>query len=96
SDREELQFRAELAKIEHEQKMQLAAIEQNIKMMELSATSGMALDKIKAQLTETAAKLNLQKELAYASEKDIKPAEQVATPVSEPAGRADEGKAYQE
>lgn len=94
SDREELQFKAELAKIEHEQKMQLAAIEQNIKMIELSATSGMALDKIKAQLTETAAKLNLQKELAYA--KDVKEAESVATPLAEPAGRAKEGHSYQD
>jgi len=95
SDREELQFRAELAQVEFEQKMQIATIEKEIKMMELSATSGMALDKIKAQLTETAAKLNLQKELAYAAGKDIKPAEQVSTPISEPAGRAPEGQAYQ-
>ena len=94
SDREELQFKAELAQVEHEQKMQLATLEQNMKMMELSAQTGMSLDKIKAQLTETAAKLNLQKELAYA--KDVKEAEEIAEPISEPAGRASEGKAYQE
>jgi len=96
SDREELQFRADLAQIEFEQKMKIATIEKEIKMMELSATSGMALDKIKAQLTETAAKLNLQKELAYAAEKDIKPAEQVATPVAEPGPKAAPGRSFQD
>ena len=94
ADREELQFKADLAKAEFDQKMQIVMIEKEIKMMELSATSGMALDKIKSQLTETAAKLNLQKELAYA--KDVKEAEQVSEPISEPAGRAKEGRAYQE
>lgn len=94
SDRAELQFKAELALIEHEQKMQLAAMEQNIKMMELSATSGMALDKIKAQLTETAAKLNLQKELAYAA--NIKEAEEIAKPIAEPGPKAAPGHAFQD
>ena len=68
-------------------------MDRDIKAMELSATSGIALDKIKADLTEASAKLKTQ--VALAKDKDVVPAEQVAEPATEPAGRAPEGQAFQ-
>ena len=68
-------------------------MDRDIKAMELSITSGIALDKIKAQLSEVSAKLRTQ--VALANAKDVQPAEQVATPIAEPPGRAPEGQAFQ-
>jgi Rps23 Pro-64 3,4-dihydroxylase Tpa1-like proline 4-hydroxylase len=94
ADMEELKFKAEQAKLDHAHKEQMKLMDRDIKAMELSASSGMALDKIKAQLSETSAKLRLQDKLAH--DKDVVAAEQVATPIAEPAGRAKEGHAYQD
>jgi len=44
-------------------------------------------------LSSTAQRLKTQ--VALAKDKNVKPAEQVATPIAEPAGRAPEGQAFQ-
>ena len=62
-------------------------------MMELSATSGLGLDKIKAELSIVAMKMRTKVDLA--TDKNVKPAEQVAEPIAEPPGRAPEGEAFQ-
>lgn len=87
------QFNAQQADLDRQHETQMKIFDREIKMMELSQVSGISLDKIKAELSITAQKLNLQKELATA--KNVKPAEQVATPIAEPAGRAPEGQAFQ-
>jgi len=87
------QMRAEQAQVDREHELQIKVLDREIKMMELSATSGIALDKIKADLTVVAQKLKTQ--VALAKDKDTKPAEQVAEPIAEPAGRAPDGEAFQ-
>jgi len=94
SDMAELQFKAEQARVDREHELQMKALDHEIKMMELSAKTGMALDKIKSDLARDAQKLKTQVQLA--KDKDVGPAEQVATPIAEPAGRASEGRAFQE
>ena len=94
ADAAELQFKAQQAEIDRQHETQMALMQRDIKMMELSSTSGMALDKIKAELTVVAQKLKTQ--ISLAKDKDVKPAEQVAEPIAEPAGRAKEGHAYQD
>ena len=90
----ELQFKAEQARLEHEHEIQLKLMDRDIKAMELSATSGIALDKIKAELAVVSQKLRTQVSLATA--KNIQPAESVAEPLSEPPQRAKPGHAFQD
>ncbi len=94
ADMGELQFKAEQAGLDREQEMQLKLIDRDIKAMELSATSGMALDKIKAELTQTAQKLNVQ--LSMSKDKNAKPSPQLTEPLVEPPQKAAPGFAYQQ
>ena len=61
-------------------------------MMELSQTSGIALDKIKAELTIVAQKLNTQ--VSMAKDKSLKPSPQLTEPIVEPAPKAKTGYAF--
>ncbi|MFH1738880.1 MAG: hypothetical protein ABIH23_07710, partial [bacterium] len=94
ADMAELEFKAQQAELDRQHQAQMKLMERDMKMMELSQASGMALDKIKAELTVVSQKLRTQ--VALATAKNVQPAEQVATPIAEPAGRAREGRAYQE
>ena len=94
SDMEELKFKAREAEINRRHDTQMAVIQRDIKMMELSASTGIELDKIKAELTIVSQKLKTQVNLA--KDKDTKAAPQVATPLAEPAGRAREGHSFQD
>jgi len=96
ADSHKLQFNAEQSMIDREHEIQIKMMDRDIKAMELSASSGIALDKIKAQLSETAAKLKVQTKLALAPKEDVKPAPQVSEPIAEPPGRAESGRAYQD
>jgi hypothetical protein len=102
SDLEELQLKREIMISELEAKRQIQEeqfahdfemkkIDYNMKLMEFSQQSGLSLAKIKAELARDAAKINLQRELSKRGGKG----EQVVTPISEPAGRAPEGEAFQ-
>ena len=88
SDMTELEYKAGMSEFDRDHEAQMKQIDLQIKMMELSQTSGMALDKIKAELAKEASKQNLMRELA-----DKKTAE-LTTPPVEPPGKAPEGKAY--
>lgn len=92
SDMAELQFKAEQARLDREQEIQLKLMDRDIKAMELSQNSGIALDKIKAELTIVAQKLNTQ--VAMAKDKNLKPSPQLTEPVVEPAKRAKPGYAF--
>ena len=91
SDMSELEFKAQEAEIQRQHEREMAAIDFQVKQMEYAEKSGLSLEKIKADLTKEAAKINLQRELSGPTGKG----EQVVTPVSEPAGRAPEGEAFQ-
>ncbi len=92
SDMAELQFKAEQAALDRQQEIQLKLMDRDIKAMELSQVSGIALDKIKAELTIVAQKLNTQ--VSMAKDKALKPSPQLTEPVIEPAPRAKPGYAF--
>jgi hypothetical protein len=89
---EEHELKAQLSQQEMAFRMQIKEMELQMKMMELSQSSGLALDKIKAQLSVEASKQGLMRELAQTKAQ----APQMATPPIEPPGRAREGRAFQE
>ena len=88
---EELNLKAKMAEDERVHEEKLKVYDFKIKQMEYAEKSGISLAKIKSELSRDAAKINLQRELSTATGK----AEQVVEPVSEPAGRAPDGQAFQ-
>jgi hypothetical protein len=103
SDMSELNFKAELSRNEFALKIQMQESEQEhqermkrmeleIKMIELSQAQQISLDSIKASLASDTLKLQTQKELSMMRDG----ARQVATPPTEPAGRAENGRAYEQ
>jgi hypothetical protein len=91
ADKEEFAFKAAEAQKDREHEMKIAQLNWQSQAMALSAKSGMNLDQIKAKLADTTMKLATQTKLAARS----KPAPQVATPPTEPAGRAPDGQSFQ-
>ena len=94
ADMAELEFKAEQARLDREQEVQMKLIDRDIKAMELSASSGIELSKIKAQLTQTAQKLNVQ--LSMSKDRNAKPSPQLTEPPVEPPEKAATGYAYQQ
>lgn len=70
----------------------VAEVESQLESARLAGDQTMGLESLKAMLAKEAAKLRTQKELAYNS---VRPAAQVATPPTEPLGRAPNGYAFQ-
>ena len=75
---------------QHEQKLKL--MERDIKMMELAQSKDISLSEIKATLAGTVMKLKTQAKLSQ----DKGKGPQVTKPPTEPAGRAQPGRAYQQ
>lgn len=88
--RDAQQQRHLMAKLELEHQNKL--LERDLMMMKMSVDQGIALDKIKADLSKTAMTLSTQKEMAGMNGGR---SEQVANPIVEPLGRAPEGEAFQ-
>lgn len=76
---------------QHAHDLQIKEMEMQIKMMELAQAQQISLDSIKAALASDTMKLKTQKELSLLGHQ----MSQVATPPTEPAGRAPDGEAYQ-
>jgi len=87
-----MQFEAQQADMERQNKLIVAAINERINSTELSSAERQNLDKIKATLAQTSAKLRTQTMLA---QQNSRGAPQVATPAFEPQGRAPNGAAFQ-
>lgn len=85
----------------HMARMQELALTRELAMLKYAGDQKITLEQVKAQLAQTAMKLDTQKDLFVAStavdvHKHRNPtAPQVATPAIEPAGRAPDGEAYQ-
>lgn len=90
---EQLQLAAKLDEAEKDRvhDIQMKRLDHEMKMMELSQTKGIALDKIKASLSDTAMKLKTQVNLT--NKKGEAPSG-ITTPIVEPPGRAAPGMAY--
>jgi hypothetical protein len=87
-----IQAKAEIDRQEAEAQRQhetnLALVKRDTEMVKLAQAGKMSLEEIKAKLTTESMKLNVQKELAGKA--------QVATPPTEPPGRAEDGRAYEQ
>jgi hypothetical protein len=81
ADMAELKFKAEQAALDRAHDAEMKAIDFQMKSMEYAEKAGMSLDKLKVQLALSA---------------QGGKAPQVATPPTEPSGRAQTGRAYQE
>lgn len=86
ADREEAQ-----AARQHDREMR--EMDLKIKILDMANAKNMSIDQIKAALARDAMKLRTQKELAT---QKVGPVAQVATPPTEPAGRAAPGMAFQQ
>ncbi len=93
ADMAELNFKAAEAEKDRAAQVQIKLMEREIEMMRLSSASGIALDKIKAQLTETAQKLNVQ--LTMSRDRNANPSPQLTEAPVEPPEKAASGFAYQ-
>ena len=92
-DRTYVQAETQRTEAEHEARMQELAVKRELAMLEYANTQKVTLDQIKADLAKESMRLNTQKELAGADH--ALKAAQVATPGTEPPGRAPAGKAFQ-
>ena len=104
----EMALKLQLDAQNRELQLQLAQMQRDLKILELSQSSQISVEKIKAQLADSSLKLSTQKELSYASmdkdgidrerdkrhEKEMSPI--ISTPPTEPAGRAENGRAYEQ
>lgn len=84
---------------QHAATMTELALRRELALLDYANTNKTTLDNIKAELAQTAMKLETQKDLFVAStatdiHKHRNPAPQVATPAMEPAGRAPAGEAF--
>ena len=87
---QELQLKQVMAEADRAHEREMKQIDLQIQMMKLANERNISLDSIKAMLASDSMKLKTQKELAA-----NRPAPQVATPPTEPPGRAPAGQAYQ-
>lgn len=90
SDMQELQLKQAMADADRAHEREMKQMDLQIQMMKLANDRNISLDSIKAMLASESMKLKTQKELAAG-----KSAPQIATPPTEPPGRAPEGQAYQ-
>lgn len=83
----------ERTQIEHDARMQELYVKRELALLEYANTQKVSLDKIKADLSKEAMRLTTQKQLAGLNAALKVP--QVATPGTEPPGRAPAGEAFQ-
>lgn len=82
-------FDREQQELERQHQLQLAQIERDTKILELSLHQKISVEQIKAQLAQTTQKLQVQTVLSKRSS-------QAMTPPTEPAGRAQNGHAFEQ
>lgn len=89
---QEFEFKAREAELERQHAIQMAQLQRDMKMMELSEKTQISIAQIKSQLAQTSQKLNVQAKLSTA---DLA-SKQVITPPTEPVGRAENGREFQQ
>jgi hypothetical protein len=101
-DRDTAFVQAETARTdnEHQARMAELAVKERLAMLDYANKRDLTLAEVKAQLAESAAKINLQRELALNDNaidyhKHENPSPDVLTPPVEPAGRAPNGQAFE-
>lgn len=93
TDRDSVYVQAETQRTQGQYELRLRELEMRLQLAQLdyAAKHSMQLEDVKAKLADTAMRLRVQKELSAEAG-----ARQVINPPTEPAGRADNGKAYQQ
>lgn len=91
---QKLAAQAEEAERQRQHDASMENMRLQLKMMEFAEKRNLSLEAVKAQLAQTAMKVNAQKELTVFAANNERSAPQVATPPTEPAGRAPNGMAY--
>ena len=86
-------FKVDQAALDRQHQIDMKMIERDIEAMRLSAASGMKLEDIKAQLSQTKMKLQTQKELSVGRPSMTR---EVSEPLTEPTQLAPDGRSYQE
>ena len=71
-------------------------LRKELAMLEYAQKRNISLDQIKADLAQTAMKLRVQRELSFVAKEPSIKSPQVAAPPTEPAGRAENGRAYEQ
>lgn len=102
TDLEELRLRQEEAREQRAHELQMKLMERDITLMKFSEQRQQTLEETKKQLADTAMRLSTQKELSnqalaadlHKHHNPAPPAPQVATPPTEPIGRAEPGNAF--
>ncbi len=89
---QEMTFKAQQAELDRAHELQITNMNYQMEMMRLSESSNISIQQIKADLAMTTNKLSVQKQLSNQGQ----PRPQVMTPPSEPAGRADNGRAFEQ
>lgn len=102
----EMALKLQMAQQDRDHEMKIKQLELQMKMMELSASSQQSLESIKAALADTSMRLNVQQRLsqdAQAHEKDQNERDKAhditklaLQPPTEPVGRAENGRAYEQ
>jgi hypothetical protein len=95
TDRDTAYVQAETERTRNEHTARMKELEErfNLAVLDYSNRRGIAQDKVKADLAQTVMKLRTQKDLAGVRTPTAAP--QVATPPTEPPGRAPNGQAFQ-
>ena len=93
TDRDAVYVQAEndRTRLEHEDRMTEYALKRELAMLDYANKRNLSLEQVKADLAQTAMKLQTTKELAASKAS----ADQMPTPPIEPAGRAPAGESYQ-
>jgi len=92
TDQAHLQANREEAQLKREHDIQLAMLKREEKMLELAAKGNMSLEQIKAELAKESMKLNVQRELSVRPPVSPK----AAVPPTEPNGKAQTGRAFEQ
>lgn len=93
TDRDRLYAQVQANRDQQNNQATLAELQlrRELAMLDYAAKKEITLEEVKAKLADTTIKANLQRELAHADR-----ASQVLTPPTEPPGRAEPGKAYEQ
>lgn len=89
---QEFEFKAREAELERQHAMEMAKLQRDMKIMELSQQSEISIAQIKSQLAQTSQKLSVQSQLSTADMVH----KQAITPPTEPVGRAEDGRAFEQ
>jgi len=92
---QELAFKAQQAELDRQHESEMENLRYQMEMMRLSASTDVSIQQIKADLAMTTNKLSVQKQLSV-QDKEHQVNMQAIKPPTEPQGKADNGRAFEQ